>query len=80
LAQSVVLTAGSTLYDGELGWYWMTTRSYDPTLERHPCAGTRQPDPSQSEGIFTYAYAGDNLSETPTPAGWWRRRRKPAAW
>ncbi len=42
-------------YDQELGWYWMTTRAYDPVLERHPRAGTRQPDPSQQEGIFTYA-------------------------
>jgi RHS repeat-associated protein len=47
-------------YDQELGWYWMSTRAYDPTLERHPQAGTRQPDPSQQEGIFTYAYSGDD--------------------
>ncbi len=47
-------------YDQELGWYWMATRAYDPVLERHPRAGTRQPDPSQQEGIFTYAYAGDD--------------------
>ena len=39
----------------ELGWYWLTTRSYDPALERF-----LQPDPSQSEGIFTYVYAGDD--------------------
>ncbi len=42
-------------YDQELGWYWMTTRAYDPVLERF-----LQPDPSQQEGIFTYAYAGDD--------------------
>ncbi len=42
-------------YDQELCWYWMTTRAYDPVLERF-----LQPDPSQQEGIFTYAYAGDD--------------------
>jgi RHS repeat-associated protein len=42
-------------YDSELGWYWMSTRSYDPGLERF-----LQPDRSQQEGIFTYAYSGDD--------------------
>jgi len=42
-------------YDVELGWYWLTTRAYDPVLERF-----LQPDPSQQEGIFTYVYSGDD--------------------
>ena len=36
-------------YDQELGWYWMTTRAYNPRLER-----LLQWDRSQQEGIFTY--------------------------
>jgi len=39
----------------ELGWYWLTTRAYDPVLGRF-----LQPDPSQQEGIFTYVYSGDD--------------------
>jgi RHS repeat-associated protein len=42
-------------YDGELGWYWLITRVYDPSLERF-----LGPDRSQQEGIFTYIYAGDD--------------------
>ena len=42
-------------YDQELGWYWLTTRAYDPVLERF-----LQPDRSQQEGIFTYVYSGDD--------------------
>ena len=42
-------------YDVELGWYWLTTRAYDPVLERF-----LQPDRSQQEGIFTYVYSGDD--------------------
>jgi len=42
-------------YDVELGWYWLTTRAYDPGLGRF-----LQPDRSQQEGIFTYVYSGDD--------------------
>ncbi|HVD03394.1 MAG TPA: RHS repeat-associated core domain-containing protein, partial [Candidatus Dormibacteraeota bacterium] len=40
-------------YDNELGWYWLSVRSYDPTLERF-----LQPDPSEQEGLFNYIYGG----------------------
>jgi RHS repeat-associated protein len=49
------LRSAGAWYDSELGWYWMSTRAYDPGLERF-----LQPDRSQQEGIFTYAYAGDD--------------------
>jgi RHS repeat-associated protein len=39
----------------ELGWYRLSTRAYEPTLERF-----LQPDRSQHEGIFAYAYTGDD--------------------
>ena len=42
-------------YDGELGWYWLSVRSYDPALGRF-----LQPDPSELEGLFSYVYANDN--------------------
>jgi RHS repeat-associated protein len=51
-------------YDQELSWYWLTTRSYDPTLERF-----LQPDPSQQEGIFTYAYVGDDPADESDTTG-----------
>jgi hypothetical protein len=38
-------------------------------LARHPHAGTRQPDPSEQEGLFSYLYAGDNPSDLGDPSG-----------
>ena len=51
-------------YDGELGWYWLSVRSYDPALERF-----LQPDPSELEGLFSYVYAGDNPADRTDPTG-----------
>ncbi|HVC82030.1 MAG TPA: RHS repeat-associated core domain-containing protein [Chloroflexota bacterium] len=51
-------------YDNELGWYWLSVRSYDPTLERF-----LQPDPSEQEGLFNYIYAEDNPSDLGDPSG-----------
>ena len=42
-------------YDNELGWYWLTSRSYDPSLERF-----LQPDPSEQDGLYSYAYVNDD--------------------
>ena len=36
-------------YDQELGWYWVSVRSYDPSLKLW-----LQPDPSQTEGEHTF--------------------------
>jgi|GEM_PF-4960928 len=51
-------------YDNETQWYWLTVRSYDPALERF-----LQPDPSEIEGLFSYAYAGDNPADRIDPSG-----------
>ena len=37
-------------YDQELSWYWVGVRLYDPGLK-----SWLQPDPSQTEGVRTYA-------------------------
>ena len=51
-------------YDSELGWYWLSVRSYDPALGRF-----LQPDPSEQEGLFSYAYANDNPVDQADPSG-----------
>ena len=51
-------------YDGELGWYWLSVRSYDPALCRF-----LQPDPSEQEGLFSYVYANDNPVDQADPSG-----------
>ena len=51
-------------YDSELGWYWLTVRSYDPALERF-----LQPDPSEIEGLFSYVYAADDPTDYYDPSG-----------
>jgi RHS repeat-associated protein len=50
--------------DNELGWYWLSTRAYDPVLARF-----LQPDPSELEGLFSYIYAGDNPSDLGDASG-----------
>ena len=50
--------------DQELGWYWLSVREYDPALHRF-----LQPDPSEQEGLFSYAYAGDNPADLADPSG-----------
>jgi RHS repeat-associated protein len=51
-------------YDQELGWYWVRVRMYDPSLKRW-----LQPDPSQADGVRTYAYVGDDPIDTTDPSG-----------
>jgi RHS repeat-associated protein len=51
-------------YDQELGWYWGSVRMYDPSLKRW-----LQPDPSQTEGVGTYVYAGDDPVDETDPIG-----------
>jgi len=46
-------------YDSELGWYWLGMRHYDPEELRY-----LQPDPSDLDGVHTYAYGnGDPVDE-----------------
>ncbi len=51
-------------YDEKLTWYWVTTRYYDPE-------GMRwfQPDPSDLDGVHTYAYVGDDPVDSTDPSG-----------
>jgi len=41
----------ATPYNRPLPWYWLTTRPYDPALERF-----LQPDPSSRDGVRSYVY------------------------
>ena len=59
------------VYDRELkapgegaGWYWLSVRSYDPTIGRFI-----QPDPSEQEGTRSYVYAGDDPLDASDPSG-----------
>ena len=54
------------MYDRELGWYRLSTRSYDPNLKRF-----LQPDPSEQEGARGYVYAGDDPLDATDPSGLW---------
>jgi len=58
------LRYGGYWYDNELGWYWLSVRAYDPTLERF-----LQPDPGEIEGLFSYAYASDSPADRADPSG-----------
>jgi RHS repeat-associated protein len=51
-------------YDQELGWYGVGVRLYDPSLKRW-----LQPDPSQQDGVRTYAYVGDDPVDETDPTG-----------
>jgi RHS repeat-associated protein len=46
------------------GWYWLSVRSYDPTLERFI-----QPDPSEQDGTRSYVYCGDDPLDCSDPSG-----------
>ncbi len=51
-------------YDEKLSWYWLSVRYYDPEIERW-----LQPDPSETDGVRTYAYAGDSPLDATDPTG-----------
>lgn len=55
---------GGYWYDSELGWYWLSGREYDPSLEHF-----LQPDPSELEGMESYVYAQDNPIDNADPSG-----------
>jgi len=50
-------------WDKELGWYWVSVRSYDPE------GRWLQPDPSQQDGVRTYAYVYDDPIDFFDPSG-----------
>jgi len=47
-----------------LPWYWLTTRYYDPRLERF-----LQPDPSSRDGVRSYVYCHDDPMNYADPSG-----------
>ncbi len=51
-------------YDEKLSWYWLSARFYDPEIERF-----LQPDPSEQDGVRTYAYAGNDPIDDGDPSG-----------
>jgi len=51
-------------YDAELQWYWLSVRYYDPE-DMH----FLQPDPSDQDGVHTYAYAADDPVDYYDPTG-----------
>jgi len=51
-------------YDEKLSWYWLQVRYYDPEIERF-----LQPDPSEQDGVRTYAYVGDGPIDATDPDG-----------
>lgn len=53
-------------WDGELEWNWLGGRYYDPEDLRF-----LQPDPSDQDGVHTYAYALDDPVDYSDPMGYW---------
>jgi len=51
-------------WDSELNWYWVSVRSYDPGLKRW-----LQPDPSQQDGVRTFAYVSNDPVDATDPSG-----------
>ncbi len=51
-------------YDEKLSWYWLSVRYYDPEIERFLA-----PDPSEQDGVRTYAYVGDDPIDAIDPSG-----------
>ncbi len=51
-------------YDEKLSWYWLSVRYYDPEIERF-----LQPDPSEQDGVRTYAYVNDDPIDGTDPSG-----------
>lgn len=51
-------------YDSEVQWYWLSARYYDPEEMRF-----LQPDPSDQDGVHTYAYVGNDSVDATDPSG-----------
>ncbi len=51
-------------YDEKLSWYWLSVRYYDPEIERFLA-----PDPSEQDGVRTYAYVNNDPIDATDPSG-----------
>ena len=51
-------------YDNQVGWYWLGTRYYDPTLGRF-----LQSDRSGKEGVYSYTYCNNDPVDCTDPQG-----------
>jgi len=58
------LRYGGYWYDEALGWYWVNVRYYDPEVARWV-----QPDPSEQDGVRTYAYVDNDPIDMTDPSG-----------
>jgi len=67
-------------YDEKLSWYWLSVRYYDPEIARFLA-----PDPSEQDGVRTYAYVGNDPIDATDPSGLCRvtlyfKTLGPSAW
>ncbi len=53
-------------WDGEVQWYWLGGRHYDPEAEVF-----LQPDPTDLDGVHSYVYANDDPIDYSDPLGYW---------
>ncbi len=51
-------------YDEKLSWYWLSVRYYDPEIARFLA-----PDPSEQDGVRTYAYVNNDPLDSTDPSG-----------
>ncbi len=51
-------------YDEKVSWYWLRVRYYDPEIARFLA-----PDPSQQDGVRTYAYVNNDPIDATDPSG-----------
>ncbi len=51
-------------YDEKLSWYWLSVRYYDPEIARFLA-----PDPSEQDGVRTYAYVNNDPVDATDPSG-----------
>ncbi len=69
------LRYGGYWYDEKLSWYWLSVRYYDPETARF-----LQPDPSEQDGVQTYAYVGDDPVNATDPSGLSAGFKTPPSW
>jgi len=62
-------------YDEKLSWYWVSVRYYDPETARW-----LQPDPSETDGVRTYAYVGDDPIDAADASGLSQDYQQPTSW
>jgi len=62
-------------YDEKLSWYWVSVRYYDPETARW-----LQPDPSETDGVRTYAYVDDDPIDAADASGLSKGYQDPPSW